>query len=93
MYLVGLHQIKSYKHLQRFIHQNKYKKNQFSLHSSDFLEPRNCYLARSLLKASSLTSVLPRHIFVPLNQYVLPKIEPNFLEQIAVFIYISKNFL
>ena len=37
------------------------KKSQFSLHSSVLLEPGNCYLGRSLMKASSLISVLPRH--------------------------------
>ena len=30
------------------------------------------------MKATDLTSVVPRRIFVPLNQYGWPKMEPNF---------------
>ena len=54
------------------------KKGQFSLHSSDLLEPGNSYLGKSVIKASGLTSVLSRHIFVLFNRYGRPKIEPKF---------------
>ena len=33
------------------------------------------------MKATSLTSVVPKSFFVPLNQYGCPKIDPKFLEQ------------
>ena len=34
-----------------------------------------CYLEWSLMKATGLSTVVPRCIFVPLNQYGCPKIE------------------
>ena len=33
------------------------------------------------MKATGLTSVVPRRIFVPLNQYGCPKIEPKFFRE------------
>ena len=54
------------------------KQSQFSLRSSDLLELRNCQLERSLMRATGSTSVVLRHVFVPLNQYRCLKIEPKF---------------
>ena len=58
--------------LQSFIHQNKYQENQFSSHSSDLLEPGNCYLGRSY-EGLWLNHFLIRTYFPTIESVCAPK--------------------
>ena len=59
------------------------KKKLFSLRSSDLLELGSCWLERSNMKTTCLTSAVLRRIFVQLNQYECPKWAQMFQSKIC----------